>query len=291
MRLVVKQNDSIINELRFDEGPVYIGRHSHSQVFLSSDAVSRQHAVIFPTQDGKWTVEDLDSTNKTFLNEEAIHKAEIKSGDVLHIADFTIEINLEDGADMDKPTPLEDTLHLEAALTTPPHEIIVRRPDAGHAPAMRLPAKRLMDFSRATYAICKADDLDEVLQALLHITAKQFSAYRIWCALREQPTGPMTYHAGKKRDGSNVELSEIKLNEKITQAVEKGQFLVLPRVAPQLEEEEKIRSALIAAIMGQTGCLGVLYVDNAISDDHYSLSDLDYLMLLAMHTAAVLENF
>ena len=99
MRLVVKQGDSTANEFRFAKGPVYIGRHTNSQVFLPDRVVSRHHAVIFSTQDGKWMVEDLDSANKTYLNEKAIHKAEIKTGDCLRITDFTIEINLEDGTD------------------------------------------------------------------------------------------------------------------------------------------------------------------------------------------------
>ena len=299
MRLIVKQGDRTINEFRFTKGPVSIGRRTESQIFLPDRAVSRQHAVIFNTQDGKWMVEDLDSANKTYLNDQAVHKAEIKTDDILRIADFTIEITLEDGADTDKaiqldtgkPIQLEDTLHLEAALTTPPHEIIVRKPDAGHAPAMRLAAKRVADFSKAVEAICKADGLDEVLQALLNIALEQFDAYHTWCALRDQPTGPMTCHAGKKRDGSPVELSNIELGEKITQAVEKGQFLVLPRVSAQIEEEEKIRSALIAALMSPAGCYGVLYIDNAMASEHYSLSDLDYLMLVTIHTAAILENF
>ena len=180
---------------------------------------------------------------------------------------------------------------MEASLATPPHEIIVRRPDAGHAPAMRLPAKRLTDFSRATEAICEADSLEELLLALLNTILRQFSAFHVWCALREQPSGPMTYHAGKRRDGRAVELSDIKLSEKINQAVEKGQSLVMPRVAADIEEKERIRSAIIATIRRSAGCYGVLYVDNAMVHEHYSLSDLDYLMLLAMHTAAVLKRF
>jgi hypothetical protein len=43
--------------------------------------------------------------------------------------------------------------------------------------------------------------------------------------------------------------------------------------------------------MDPSGCCGVLYVDNSIDQDYYGLSDLDYLMLLAIHTAAVVENF
>ena len=290
MRLVVKQNNCIVNEFQFTEGPVHIGRQADSQILLPGGTVSKQHAAIFTTDDGKWMVEDKDSANKTYLNDKAIHKAEIKTGDVLRITDFTIEINLEDDTGAGKPVHAEDTVHLEAALTTPPHEIIVRKPDAGHAPAMRLAAQRLTDFSQATEAICEADSFDRLLLTLLNITLKQFDALHTWCALRSQPTGPMTCHAGKRRDGQTVQLSDIKLNDKITQAVEKGQFFVLPRVSAQVEEVERIRSALIAAIMRSAGCFGVLYVDNAMADKHYSLSDLDYLMLLAMHTAATMKK-
>lgn len=101
----------------------------------------------------------------------------------------------------------------------------------------------------------------------------------------------MTCHAGKRRDGKAVELNDIPLSDKVTQAVEKGQFLVMPRVSAQMEASDRIRSAMIAAILRPDGCYGVLYVDNAMIQDHYSLSDLDYLMLIAMHTAAAMKKF
>jgi len=286
MRLVVKRNNRTVNEFQFSKGPIYVGRHTHSQIFLPERTVSRQHAVIFATQDGKWIVEDLDSANKTYLNDEEIHKAEIKSGDILRIVDFTIEIHLEGEVEAEKPIHLEDT------LTTPSREaqIIVRKPDFESAPDMRLPAKRAKDFLQATDAICKADSPDELLMALLNVMLRQFSAFHAWCAFRNEPTGPMTSHAGRCIDGSIVELSDIKLNEKITEAVENGEFLLLLQVPAQVEQE-KIRSAIIAPLLDPSGCLGVLYVDNSVDHEHYSLSDLDYLMLLAIHTAAILENF
>lgn len=290
MRLVVKQKNGHTKELQFTEGPISIGRAPGNQVLLPNRTVSKQHAVIFTAEDGKWMVEDMDSANKTYLNGEAIHKAEIKTGDSLSITDFTIEINLEDQTDVDEQAQLEDTFNLEASLATPPHEIVVRKPDAGHAPAMRLPAKRLTDFSQATDTISEVNSIEELLLSVLNITLKQFSAYHAWCALREQPSGPMAYHAGKRRDGKAVELDQIKLKDKIDQAVERGQSLVLPRVSAQIEDKERIRSAMIAAVMAPAGCYGILYVDNAMVHEHYSLSDLDYLMLLAIHTAATLKR-
>ena len=291
MRIVVKQKDGPTREFQFSEGPISIGRAVNNMILLPDRAVSKQHALISVSDNGKWIIEDMDSANKTYLNNEAIHRAEIKHGDCLRITCFNIEVDLEEKPEIDEATQLEDTLNLEASLAIPVHETVVRKPDAGHAPAMRLPAKRLNDFLQATEAICEANNLEELLLTLLNITQKQFSAFHTWCALREQPSGPMTYHAGKRRDGQVVELSDIKLAEKINQAVERGQSLVMPRVAADVEERARIRSAIIATIRRTAGCYGVIYVDNAMVHEHYSLSDLDYLMMLAMHTAAVLKRF
>jgi pSer/pThr/pTyr-binding forkhead associated (FHA) protein len=298
MRLVVKQDSRVVNEFTFAKGPIYIGRHTHSQIFLPERTVSRQHAVIYSTQDGKWMAEDLDSANKTYLNDEPIRKVEIKNGDILRITDFTIEIEIEAGSGADKPINLEDTLTKTAYGSDDTHtatlrdlQVIIRRLDAEHAPDIKLPAKRAKDFVYATEVICRANGLDEVLQVLLDTASRQFRSYHTWCALRNQTTGPMTCHAGKKRGGQTIQLSEIKLSEKITEAVEKGRFLLLPRIPTQTEEKEKIRSAMIAPIVGQAGCFGVLYVDNDMAHEHYTLGDLDYALLLAIHTSAILENF
>lgn len=289
MRLTVKKAEQAVGQFQFSKGPVYMGRHPDSQVLLPDRKVSRQHAVIFTTPEGKWMVEDLDSANQTFLNGKAIHKAEIKTGDTISIADFTLEINLEDTSAAEEPTHLEDTLTAASRVTRGP-QIIERKPDAEHAPELRFPAKRVKEFMHAVESICKANGPDELLQVLLNVILKQFSGHRSWCALRNQPTGPMTSHAGKSRDGKSVELIEIKLNEKITQAIEKGLFLLLPQVSTQTGEAG-VRSAMIAPILGPTGCFGVLYVDNTTDGEQYTLSDLDYLMLLAINTAAILENF
>jgi GAF domain-containing protein len=129
-----------------------------------------------------------------------------------------------------------------------------------------------------------------MLKALLDITTGQFNAYRCWCALRNLPEGEMTSHAGKNRNGHAVELKQIMVNEKISEAVDKGQFMLLPRVTIP-SERENIHSAMIAPLINPSGCFGVIYVDNAIEQDGYNLGDLDYLILIAIHMAAILENF
>jgi len=286
MQLVVRQNGGNANKLRFMTGPVHLGRGVDSQVFLLDGKVSRHHAVIFTTPDGDWMVQDLDSANKTYLNDNPIHKAKIKTGDRIRIAGFTIEIDVDSEAAGDKPAGPEDT------LTAVPRklQVITRDLNADHAPDIKIPAQRARDFLEATEDICKANGLDQVLQILLTIMFRQFDALHCWCALRIEPSGPMISHTGKTLNGAELGLGDIMLNEKITYAVENSLFLLFPSVSTA-GPSGGIRSAIIAPILDPDGCFGAIYVDNAADSAAYSLSDLDYLMLLAIHTAAIVENF
>ncbi len=289
MRLVVKQGDRTLNELHFDKGPIYIGRHSNSQVFLPDKTVSRQHAVIYNTKDGQWMVEDLDSANKTFLNDAETTKSEIKDRDVIKITDFTIEVSFKDTA---SPDPGE-TVELEDApgtLASGP-QIIIRKLGAEKSPAIRFDSQRATDFLQAIEEIKRADSIDKILVMLLDVITKQFKSCHVWGALRKGSSGPMTAHAGKQRSGMAIDQAALEFGDKIGEAVDKRQFMlfIFPRDLSQ-KKETQIRSVVIAPLLTPAGCYGVIYANNTFRDDHYNLGDLDYMMLLGMHTAHVLSK-
>ncbi|MHC4743156.1 MAG: FHA domain-containing protein [Planctomycetota bacterium] len=286
MQLVIRQDGGKANRLEFAAGPIHIGRGAGSQVFLGDTRVSRQHAVIFATPEGDWILEDLDSANKTYLNDSAIHRARIKTGDIIRIADFTIEVLIDSAAVSEKPTHLEDTL----VATQRTAQVITRDINAEHGPDIKVPLQRAKDFLEATEDICKANGLDQVLQIVLRVMFRQFDAQRVWCALRSEPEGPMTSHTGKTLTGESISLGDIALKEKITYAVDSSVFLLFPGL-PAESEGAAVGSAMIAPILDPDGCFGTLYLDNARDKAPYTLSDLDYLMLLAIHTAAIVENF
>ncbi len=56
------------------------------------------------------------------------------------------------------------------------------------------------------------------------------------------------------------------------------------------QKETQVRSVLIVPLLSAMGCFGVIYANNTFRDDHYNLGDLDYLMLLGLHTASVLSK-
>jgi pSer/pThr/pTyr-binding forkhead associated (FHA) protein len=66
-RLVVSSGPLAGSELPLLNQPITIGRGANNTLVLEDDYASSKHACIYPTDDG-WVVEDLNSTNGTFLD-------------------------------------------------------------------------------------------------------------------------------------------------------------------------------------------------------------------------------
>lgn len=290
MRLVVKQGERTINEFHFDKGPIYIGRHTNSQILLPDKVVSRQHAVIYNTKDGQWVVEDLDSANKTYLNNAEIRKSDIKAGDVIRISDFSIEVNFETASVSADPGETVELEEPPVGLSSGP-QIIIRKLGAEKAPAVRFQAERATDFLQAIEELKKVDHLDKALLVLLDMVSKQFKTYHVWAAVRPKPDGPMIAHAGRNRSGMAVEQSDLEYGDKIAEALNKKQCMLFIFTRDlNIQKEIQIRSVLIVPLLSTAGCFGVIYANNTFRDDHYNLGDLDYLMMLGLHTASLLAK-
>jgi pSer/pThr/pTyr-binding forkhead associated (FHA) protein len=88
--VIVDESGSKLETLRLD-GTLQVGRAEACQVRLPDTYASAFHARIF-SRDGSWFLEDLGSTNGTYLNQRRITSpAELRAGDKVRIGKTTLE--------------------------------------------------------------------------------------------------------------------------------------------------------------------------------------------------------
>jgi hypothetical protein len=71
-QLIVTHGALAGTRVSLDSRPILIGRADDSTLVLDDDYASNKHARIFPS-DGQWLVEDLGSTNGTYLDRDKVH--------------------------------------------------------------------------------------------------------------------------------------------------------------------------------------------------------------------------
>jgi len=89
-KLVIKRPGKQIGEVNLKLGDMIIGRHTTCDIILKDDkSVSGKHAVI-KTVGRKSTIEDLNSTNGTFVENQRIKRHELRNGESIIIGDHVL---------------------------------------------------------------------------------------------------------------------------------------------------------------------------------------------------------
>ena len=110
-RIEVRHQGEVIGEFQFENGRVIVGRASDNEIFIKSKFVSRHHAQLISSDTG-CIVEDLNSTNGIFIDDERIKRRKLNDGDVvslgLHELVYT-NLHRRRSTDDDSNLPVLDT--------------------------------------------------------------------------------------------------------------------------------------------------------------------------------------
>lgn len=84
-KLLLKFNAAVIKEVPLDKEGVSVGRKPDNDIVIDNPAISGHHCKI-TLEGGTYYVEDLDSTNGTYVNQKRVKKSGLHDNDVVGIA-------------------------------------------------------------------------------------------------------------------------------------------------------------------------------------------------------------
>jgi pSer/pThr/pTyr-binding forkhead associated (FHA) protein len=116
--ITIYRDNNLIQEFELIKKRTTLGRRPDCDVIMVNIAVSGRHACLIK-QDQQVTIEDLDSTNGTFVNGRAVKKARLLDGDLIDIGKFRIKF-ATGSIDADTFEEGQDSLTVNASLAQAP---------------------------------------------------------------------------------------------------------------------------------------------------------------------------
>lgn len=101
-KVIVSIDGVVIKEVQLTKDRTTLGRRPYNDIVIDNLAVSGEHAVI-QIADGEAVLEDLNSTNGTYINGKAIKKQPLQNNDSIEIGKYKIRFHSDQtGAGFDK---------------------------------------------------------------------------------------------------------------------------------------------------------------------------------------------
>jgi len=100
-KLVVSLDGVVIKEVQITKDKTTLGRRPYNDIVIDNLAVSGEHAVLQMVGADVF-IEDLNSTNGTYINGKAVKKQLLTHNDTVEIGKYKIKYLVEDGSDYEK---------------------------------------------------------------------------------------------------------------------------------------------------------------------------------------------
>ena len=113
-KLILSVDGVVMREIALTKDRMTIGRKPHNDIVIDNLAVSGEHAVIV-TVVNDFFLEDIDSTNGTFVNGQPAKKHFLQNGDMIELGKYKLKFLNDAG--------LEFTAGLNRSNTIPPGEL------------------------------------------------------------------------------------------------------------------------------------------------------------------------
>ena len=100
-KLVVSLDGVVIKEVQITKDKTTLGRRPYNDIVIDNLAVSGEHAVL-QMAGADVFIEDLNSTNGTYINGKAVKKQLLAHNDTVEVGKYKIKFMVDDGTDYEK---------------------------------------------------------------------------------------------------------------------------------------------------------------------------------------------
>jgi len=279
---VIRGNDQG-TRVEIDDRGIRLGRDSANDVQLHDTEVSRVHARVRCTERG-CTIEDLESSNGTFVNGRKISKQALASGDQIQLGGTLL---LFTGQPEEPDSDLAASVDISATVPDGHQSQIVHSVsqeegsrifslDAAYPQNSWLARARsnLQVMYRTALAVSHTLDIDQLLNRILELIFEWVEADRGCIMLAESPDGKLAPKVRRTREGVGRD-EKIQISSTILDYVVERKEGVLTsdarsddRFSPAASIVKMgVREAICVPMQGRYDMVGVIYIDTSTTPE------------------------
>ena len=285
-----------------------IGRGLDMDFRLDELTVSKRHARVLRNERGEYLIEDLASSNGTFLNGLQVTTKKLKDGDEIRIGNTVVAFHA-DAADGSAPKSAETVIDVGEETTS---TFVISSVDMGQDTAEVLAGAeatideltranfRLMTVLEILQSIGAALEEEELLEKILEKLFEVFpETNRGFIALRDPETGQLIPRASKFETDAQADQEKLQISETILEYVIDNKQAVLSADAASDDRfsssqsilDFKMHSMMCAPLMGELQeVLGFIWLDTQRIATNYNEEGLTLLAGIANQAALSLAN-
>jgi adenylate cyclase len=290
-----------------DKPEIVLGRSPESDLSIDSLTVSRFHARIRKGPRDTLLITDLDSRNKTKVNDVVIKEARLNAGDRIALGDFQLEVRErpEQKVVIDEapalPAPSETLMRsaeevrrmLEAAGSGAEATLLAGAARPAEVDQLAKSNRILGALMRAGRALIEEDTLQGLLEKVMDLVFETIPAERGMLGLYETDElvpKVVRYRREKRRE------EKIVIPKAITTKARNEKVSILSTDAQQEFDGSRsvlslgIRSAMCVPLWYRGTVIGIIYVDEDRHTGKFTSDDLDLLSALASYAAVAIER-